>query len=57
MKSLYSPTNRNVVVPPELKGKILTGEQFIDSIREAPWAALLPQRDALLEKWTREFGG
>ena len=56
-KSLYSPTNRNYVVPTELKGKLLTGEQYIDSIREAPWADLLPQRDALLERWTREFGG
>ena len=57
MKGLYSPTNRNVVVPPELTGKLIVGERYVDSIKEAPWSVLLPQRDALLDRWTREFGG
>jgi putative spermidine/putrescine transport system substrate-binding protein len=56
-KGLYSPTNRNVVPPPELAPKLILGEKTVDAIKEAPWAVLLPQRDALLDKWTREFGG
>lgn len=56
-KGLYSPTNRNVVVPPDLAAKLIMGERYVDSIKEAPWSALLPQRDALLDRWTREFGG
>lgn len=56
-KSLYSPTNRNVVLPPELAAKNVMGEEHVDSIKEVPWAAVLPQRDALLDRWTREFGG
>ena len=54
--NLYSPTNRNVVLPPELAAKHVYGEQHVDSIKEAPWDELLPQRDALLERWTREIG-
>src|SRR5947208_7161248 len=56
-KGLYSPTNRNVVVPPDLAPKLIMGERYVDSIKEAPWSVLLPQRDALLDRWTREFGG
>jgi putative spermidine/putrescine transport system substrate-binding protein len=55
-KSLYSPTNRTVSLPPDLSAKLLVGDARVDAIREAPWATLLPQRDALLDRWTREFG-
>lgn len=55
-KNLYSPTNRKVVLAPELAAKHVYGEAHVDSIREAPWADILPQRDALLERWTREIG-
>jgi putative spermidine/putrescine transport system substrate-binding protein len=53
---LYSPTNRNVVLPPELAAKNIMGEQYVDAIREVDWGSILPQRDALIEKWTREIG-
>jgi len=55
-QNLYSPTNRNVVLPPELAAKHVYGEQVVENLREAPWSELLPQRDALLERWTREIG-
>ena len=55
-KNLYSPTNRKVELPPELAAKHVYGEAHVDSIREVPWDELLPQRDALLERWTREIG-
>jgi putative spermidine/putrescine transport system substrate-binding protein len=55
-KGLYSPTNKDCSFPPDLQRRLLTGETTIDSIREAPWGDLLPQRDAILDRWTREFG-
>ncbi len=54
-KYLYSPTNRDCVLPPELASKLIIGAARADSIREAPWAVLLPQRDAILDRWSREF--
>jgi putative spermidine/putrescine transport system substrate-binding protein len=55
-RNLYSPTNRKVELPPDLAAKHVYGETHVDSIREVPWDELLPQRDALLERWTREIG-
>ena len=55
-QNLYSPTNRKVDLPPALAAKHVYGEAHVDSIREVPWDELLPQRDALLERWTREIG-
>ena len=55
-KNLYAPTNRDVVVAPELAAKLVYGAERVEGIREAPWEDLLPQRDALLERWTREIG-
>jgi putative spermidine/putrescine transport system substrate-binding protein len=54
-QSLYSPTNRDCVLPPDLAARLTYGPR-VDSIKEAPWAALLPQRDAVLDRWNREFG-
>uniref|UniRef100_A0A9E7ZNZ7 Extracellular solute-binding protein n=1 Tax=Bosea sp. NBC_00436 TaxID=2969620 RepID=A0A9E7ZNZ7_9HYPH len=53
---LYSPTNSKVVLPPELAAKHVMGAQTVENLREVDWAVLLPQRDALIEKWTREIG-
>ena len=55
-KSLYSPTNRDCTFPPDQEKRLVLGEQHVDSIREIPWADILPQRDAILDRWTREFG-
>ncbi len=55
-KNLYGPTNRDVTVPPELAARLVYGAERVEGIREAPWDELLPQRDALLERWTREIG-
>ena len=55
-KSLYSPTNRDCTFPPEQAKRLVLGEQHVDSIGEVPWKEILPQRDAILDRWTREFG-
>ena len=55
-KSLYAPTNRNTVFPPEQAKRLILGEKTIDAIRELPWKDILPQRDAILDRWNREFG-
>ncbi len=54
-KSLYSPTNRDCAFPPDQAARLVLGPR-VDSVREAPWAEILPQRDAILDRWTREFG-
>jgi choline dehydrogenase len=53
---MYSPTNRDVTLPPALAAKHIMGDARVASVQEAPWAELLPQRDALLDRWTREIG-
>ena len=55
-KSLYSPTNGDCKFPPEEEKRLVLGEKHVDSIREVPWKEILPQRDAILDRWTREFG-
>lgn len=55
-KSLYSPTNRDCVFPPDQEKRLVLGEQHVESVREIPWKEILPQRDAILDRWTREFG-
>lgn len=55
-KNLYGPTNHDVVVEPALAARLVYGAARVEAIREAPWGELLPQRDALLERWTREIG-
>ena len=55
-RSLYYPTNRDCTFPPELAARLVLGADRVDGIREAPWAEILPQRDAILDRWTREFG-
>lgn len=54
-KSRYSPTNRECTFPPEEAKRLILGER-VENIREIPWAEILPQRDAILDRWTREFG-
>ena len=55
-KSLYSPTNRDCVFPPDQQKRLILGAATVDAIREVPWKDILPQRDAILDRWTREFG-
>lgn len=55
-KSLYSPTNREATFPPEQAARLVLGQATVDAVREPPWAEILPQRDAILDRWTREFG-
>ena len=54
-KNLYSPANRECSFPPDLSRKLLLGAARVDAVREPPWAVLLPQRDATLDKWNREI--
>ena len=55
-KSLYSPTNRDCRFPPDQEKRLVLGEQRVEATREVPWKEILPQRDAILDRWTREFG-
>ena len=54
-KSLYSPTNRDCEFPPAQQSRLVLGAR-VDATREPPWQDILPQRDAILDRWTREFG-
>ena len=55
-KSLYSPTNGKCVFPPDQQARLILGADHVNAIRELPWQDILPQRDAILDRWTREFG-
>ena len=55
-KSLYSPTNKDCVFPPDQQKRLVLGAAYVDAIREVPWADIVPQRDTILDRWTREFG-
>ena len=55
-QGLYSPTNRKVTPPAELAPKLILGQDVVDNIRELDWKIILPQRDALVDLWTREIG-
>lgn len=55
-KSLYAPTNGKCTFPPDQAARLILGAARIDAIRELPWKEILPQRDAILDRWTREFG-
>ena len=52
----YSPSNRTVAMAPELASKHIVGDAAVDGLRDPPWEALLPQRDAVLDRWSREMG-
>ena len=55
-KGLYYPTNKDCTFPPEQARRLLLGAERVNAVREVPWAEILPQRDAILDRWTREFG-
>ncbi len=55
-EKLYSPTNSRVELRPELAAKHVVGAERANAIAEIDWAAILPQRDELIERWTREIG-
>ena len=55
-KALYSPTNKDVVLPAPEAARLVMGADRVNAVREAPWSEILPQRDAILDRWTREFG-
>ncbi len=52
----YSPANRTVTMTPEMRAKHIVGDEVVATLRDPPWAELLPQRDALLDRWARELG-
>ena len=53
---LYSPTNSQCTFPPDQQERLVLGAETVNGVREVPWAEILPQRDAILDRWTREFG-
>ncbi len=52
---LYSPTNRSVTLPAELAAKNVYGEAAVTALRFPPWPALVAQRDAIIDRWSREI--
>ena len=50
----YSPVNKQATIPPEFAARLVPASR-VDAVRELPWATLLPQRDAVLDRWNREF--
>lgn len=56
LDQLYSPANRTIPIPAGQENKYITGDAVVAALRDPPWAELLPQRDAVLDRWTREFG-
>lgn len=55
----YGPPNTKTVVPDETVKRfaVVYGEQQVSALRLVPWAKLNRQRDAIVEKWTREIAG
>jgi putative spermidine/putrescine transport system substrate-binding protein len=53
--ALYTPSNRQVALPAELAAQHLSDAE-IDALAFPPWHVINPQRDALLDQWTRAFG-
>jgi len=54
---LYTPANRKVELSADLTEKIVLDEAAASSRNYAPWRQLQEQRDALLNRWAREFAG
>lgn len=52
----YSPANRKVTIPSTQAANFIAGEADVTQLRDPPWEALLPQRDAVLDRWRRELG-
>ena len=55
-RSLYYPTNQDCTFLPEQQARLVLGAERVNAVREVPWVDILPQRDALLDRWIREFG-
>ncbi|MGJ3264985.1 MAG: extracellular solute-binding protein [Salinarimonas sp.] len=52
---LYAPTNMDVVLTGDAAEQNLMGAELAATVQEAPWQIILPQRDVLLDRWTREI--
>lgn len=53
-KELYSPTNQKVHLPLDLLVKQVTGAT-INSLKFPDWLVINPQRDDLLDRWSKAF--
>lgn len=54
-RELYSPTNRQVKLPPEVADKQLVTAERLAQLKFPPWSVLNPQRDELLTRWNKEI--
>jgi putative spermidine/putrescine transport system substrate-binding protein len=52
----YSPANQTVLIPPAQAASFISGAAEVAQLRDPPWDVLLPQRDAVLDRWRREMG-
>lgn len=55
-EALYSPANATVMLKPGTEGKYVSGAQRVANLLYPDWAKINPQRDALLDFWSRELG-
>lgn len=55
LPDFYGPSNRKVVVPPALAGKIPHGDEQMKKYLVGDWTKINPQKAELLERWNKEF--
>lgn len=51
----YSPTNRDVKLPPDVQQRLIIGPQTINSVRVADWKYLVTVYDQWNERWQKEI--
>jgi len=51
----FSPTNRNVKLPPDVAGKIISGPKDVERLFIFDWSQIAQQRPAWTERWNKEL--
>lgn len=51
----YSPSNKTLVLPPELAAKHIYGQANVDALRFPDWKVLNAQKSDVYERWEKEF--
>ncbi|PYO36793.1 MAG: ABC transporter substrate-binding protein, partial [Candidatus Rokuibacteriota bacterium] len=51
----FSPTNRNVKLPPDVAGKIISDPKDVERLFIFDWSQIAQQRPAWTERWNKEI--
>jgi len=51
----FSPTSRNVKLPPDVAAKIISGPKDVERLVIFDWSQIAPQRPAWTERWNKEI--